>query len=101
MQRTAIEHIDQIANGVVCLTLTGVAGPLAPWEAGAHIDVELPNWLTRQYSLCGDLDDREHYRIAVRHEPLSRGGSEYVNLFLRQGQRLEVSLPRNHFGLVS
>ena len=99
MQHTVIEHIDHIADRVVSLTLKGVAGPLAPWDAGAHVDVELPNWLTRQYSLCGDLDDHEHYRIAVRHESLSRGGSEYVNLFLQQGQHLDVSLPRNHFGL--
>jgi ferredoxin-NADP reductase len=74
---------------------------MAPWEPGAHIDLILPNWLTRQYSLCGDPADRESYRIAVRHESLSRGGSEYVHLFLRQGRTLEVSLPRNNFPLVA
>jgi ferredoxin-NADP reductase len=73
---------------------------LAPWEPGAHIDLELPNWLTRQYSLCGDPGDRSAYRIAVRHDPLSRGGSEYVHLFLQPGRTLRVSLPRNHFPLV-
>jgi ferredoxin-NADP reductase len=99
MQHTIIEHIDHTVDGVAVLLLRGADGPLAPWDAGAHIDVELPNWLTRQYSLCGDLDDREHYRIAVRHDPLSRGGSEYLNLFIRSGQRLTVSLPRNHFKL--
>jgi ferredoxin-NADP reductase len=99
MQRTAITQMERISDGVVCLTLKGVAGPLAGWDAGAHIDVELPNWLTRQYSLCGDLDDRDHYRIAVRHHALSRGGSEYINLFLHEGQYLDVSLPRNHFRL--
>lgn len=99
MQHTIIERIDHTVDGVASLTLRGGDGPVAPWDAGAHIDVELPNWLTRQYSLCGDLDDREHYRIAVRHDPLGRGGSEYINLFLRKGQRLTVSLPRNHFRL--
>jgi len=39
---------------VVSLVLRGVDGPLAPWQPGAHIDLTLPNWLTRQYSLCGD-----------------------------------------------
>ncbi|MCV7228128.1 PDR/VanB family oxidoreductase [Mycolicibacterium komossense] len=99
MQDTIIERIDHTVDGVASLTLRADDGPLAPWEAGAHIDVQLPNWLTRQYSLCGDLDDREHYRIAVRQDPLSRGGSEYINLFLHKGQRLTVSLPRNHFRL--
>lgn len=99
LQHIIVERIAHTVDGVASLTLRGGDGPLAPWDAGAHIDVELPNWLTRQYSLCGDLDDREHYRIAVRHDPLSRGGSEYVNLFLREGQRLSVSLPRNHFEL--
>jgi len=99
MQHTIIELIDHIADGVVALTLKGVDGPLAPWEPGAHVDVVLPNWLTRQYSLCGDSEDRDRYRVAVRHDPLSRGGSEYINLFLQGGRRLEVSLPRNNFRL--
>jgi len=99
-QQTTIDHIEQIAEDVVSLVLRGTTGPLAPWEPGAHIDVALPNWLTRQYSLCGDPADRDAYRVAVRHDPLSRGGSEYVHRFLRRGRTLDVSLPRNHFPLV-
>ncbi|RNF87171.1 PDR/VanB family oxidoreductase [Streptomyces botrytidirepellens] len=100
MQHTTLDHIEQIAEDVVSLVLRGTTGPLAPWEPGAHIDLALPNWLTRQYSLCGDPADRDAYRIAVRHDPLSRGGSEYVHRFLRRGRTLDVSLPRNHFPLV-
>ncbi|MGU3651930.1 PDR/VanB family oxidoreductase [Mycolicibacterium sp. A43C] len=99
MQHTIIDRIDHSVDGVASLILSGGDRLLAPWDAGAHIDVQLPNWLTRQYSLCGDLDDHQHYRIAVRLDPLSRGGSEYVNLFLREGKSLSVSLPRNHFEL--
>lgn len=98
-QLTILDHVDQVAEGVVSLVLRGADGPLAPWEPGAHVDLRLPNWLTRQYSLCGDPADRERYRIAIRHERLSRGGSEYVHLFLRTGRTLEVSLPRNNFPL--
>ena len=36
----------------------------------------------------------------MRHERLSRGGSEYVHRYLRQGRTLDVSLPRNNFPLV-
>ncbi|MGB8944873.1 MAG: PDR/VanB family oxidoreductase [Streptomyces sp.] len=100
MQQTVVEHIDRVAEDVAALTLRTTVGALAPWEPGAHIDLSLPNWLTRQYSLCGDPEDLDAYRIAVRYDPLSRGGSEYVHRFLRPGRALDVSLPRNHFPLV-
>ncbi|GAB3149396.1 PDR/VanB family oxidoreductase [Amycolatopsis stemonae] len=100
MQKTILDRVERVADDVVSLVLRGDEGDLAPWEPGAHIDLALPNWLTRQYSLCGDPSDRSAYRIAVRHEPLSRGGSEYVHLYLRPGRTLEVSVPRNHFPLV-
>lgn len=100
MQRTVLEEVQPIADGVVSLVLRGADGPLAPWEPGAHVDLALPNWLVRQYSLCGNPADRDSYRVAVRHDRLSRGGSEYVHLFLRTGRTLEVSLPRNNFPLL-
>jgi ferredoxin-NADP reductase len=99
MQKTILDAVERVADDVVSLVLRGDEGPLAPWEPGAHVDLALPNWLTRQYSLCGDPADLSAYRIAVRHDPLSRGGSEYVHLYLRPGRTLEVSLPRNHFPL--
>ncbi|MEV1025719.1 PDR/VanB family oxidoreductase [Streptomyces sp. NPDC050264] len=101
MQQTVVEHIDRVAEDVVALTLRTAAGELAPWDPGAHVDLSLPNWLTRQYSLCGDPADRGAYRVAVRYDPLSRGGSEYVHRFLRPGRTLGVSLPRNHFPLIA
>ncbi|MER5258200.1 MULTISPECIES: PDR/VanB family oxidoreductase [unclassified Streptomyces] len=100
MQQTVVDRIDRAADDVVALTLRATAGELAAWDPGAHIDLSLPNWLTRQYSLCGDPADRDAYRVAVRYDPLSRGGSEYVHRFLRPGRALDVSLPRNHFPLV-
>ncbi|GAA0637626.1 PDR/VanB family oxidoreductase [Kutzneria viridogrisea] len=99
-QTTLLERVEPVARDVLALTLRGRHGPLAPWQPGAHIDLSLPNWLQRQYSLCGDPADPDRYRIAVRREPLSRGGSEYVHLFLREGRELTVSLPRNNFPLV-
>ncbi|MDI2027824.1 PDR/VanB family oxidoreductase [Saccharopolyspora sp. TS4A08] len=99
MQKALIDDISPIADGVVALTLRGTGGPLAAWEPGAHIDLTLPNWLTRQYSLCGDPDGPD-YRIAVRRERLSRGGSEYVHDHLRPGRTVQISLPRNTFPLV-
>ncbi|MYW01616.1 PDR/VanB family oxidoreductase [Streptomyces sp. SID3343] len=100
MQEALVERIESIAPRIAVVTLHRTEKPLLPWEPGAHIDVSLPNWLTRQYSLCGSSTDRDRYRIAVRHDRLSRGGSEYVNLFLRAGHRVRISEPRNNFPLV-
>ncbi|GAA1937058.1 PDR/VanB family oxidoreductase [Streptomyces durmitorensis] len=99
-QATVVDRIDRVAQDVVSLTLRGTEGPLAPWEPGAHIDLRLPNWLTRQYSLCGDPAERDTYRVAVRHDRLSRGGSEYIHRYLRRGRPLTLSTPRNHFPLL-
>jgi ferredoxin-NADP reductase len=99
VQKAIIDDISPIADGVAALTLVGAGEPLAAWGPGAHIDVTLPNWLTRQYSLCGD-PGAEDYRIAVRRERLSRGGSEYVHDHLRPGRELDISLPRNTFPLM-
>jgi ferredoxin-NADP reductase len=99
MQTTILEKLEPVAEGVVALHLRGADGPLAPWEPGAHIDLALPNWLTRQYSLCGDPADRTTYRVAVCHDRLSRGGSEYIHLYLNEGRAVDVSVPRNNFPL--
>ncbi|WP_236795152.1 PDR/VanB family oxidoreductase [Amycolatopsis sp. GM8] len=100
MQQTVLDRVDQVAEDVVSLVLRGADGPLAPWAPGAHVDLALPNWLTRQYSLCGNPADHDSYRVAVRHDRLSRGGSEYIHLFLRTGHTLDVSVPRNNFPLL-
>lgn len=71
---------------------------LPVWAPGAHIDLWLPGCV-RQYSLCGDPENRREYRIAVLRENDSRGGSRYIHDVLRPGQVVEVSGPRNHFEL--
>ena len=89
------------AEGVVVLDLRDPSGGELPdWEPGAHIDLTLPNGLTRQYSLCGDPTDRSRWRIAVLREPQSRGGSEHVHAALEEGTGVDVRGPRNHFQLV-
>ncbi|MEV0332715.1 PDR/VanB family oxidoreductase [Nocardia sp. NPDC050717] len=72
---------------------------LPPWRPGAHLDVELPSGITRQYSLCGDPAERDRYRIAVRFIPDGRGGSAEVHQGLPVGARLRIGLPRNAFPL--
>jgi ferredoxin-NADP reductase len=76
---------------------------LAPWRPGAHIDVHLASEprLIRQFSLCGDPDDRSCYRVAVlRERGGGRGGSRYIHETIRPGHSMIVDQPRNHFELV-
>ncbi|MGU3586916.1 PDR/VanB family oxidoreductase [Rhodococcus sp. C26F] len=60
----------------------------------------LPNGLTRQYSLCGNRWDAHTYRIAVLHEPNSRGGSAYIYDSLTVGDQVGIGGPRNNFPMV-
>lgn len=75
-------------------------GQLPAFDAGAHIDVTAPNGMVRQYSLCNAPSERDRYLIAVLRDPASRGGSRSIVDDLREGDRVRVGPPRNHFALV-
>jgi ferredoxin-NADP reductase len=90
-----------VADGVVLLDLQDPGGGVLPaWDAGAHIDLVLPNGLVRQYSLCGEPQDRQSWRVAVLRESGGRGGSKFIHDELRAGGTVRVRGPRNHFPLV-
>lgn len=72
--------------------------PLIPFEAGAHIDLHLPDGLVRQYSLCNSPDEHHRYVLAVRMMPNGRGGSKAVHA-LRPGQTVRAAAPHNLFPL--
>ena len=64
------------AEDVVSLILVPEDGRiLPPYMAGAHIDVQLPNGMLRQYSLCRAHAGGEAYEIAILRDPEGRGGS--------------------------
>ena len=95
-----IAHKQEQAAGICSLELRALEGSsLAPFSAGAHIDVHLPGGLVRQYSLSNDPAELDRYVIAVLREPASRGGSAAVHEQLQAGQQITISLPRNHFEL--
>jgi vanillate monooxygenase ferredoxin subunit len=73
--------------------------PLPAFSAGSHIDVHLPNGLTRQYSLCNDPAEGHRYLIGVLKDPASRGGSMAVHESVHEGDMLSISAPKNHFAL--
>lgn len=96
--RVSGKHV--LADGVVSLRLEDVTGSDLPaWSPGAHIDIELEPGLVRQYSLCGALQDRSSWIIAVLLDAGGRGGSRYVHEHLDEGQQLTVTGPRNNFEL--
>lgn len=80
-------------------------GTLPGFSAGAHIRVTLPDGSDRHYSLvnasteAGATDAPATYRLGVRLEEDSKGGSRFMH-GLKEGDIIETSAPRNDFGLV-
>lgn len=72
---------------------------LPSFEAGAHLDVCLPEGRVRQFSLSGDPAARDRYELAVQASRPGRGGSAWVHDRVAAGDTLYASLPRNHFRL--
>ncbi|WP_423454151.1 PDR/VanB family oxidoreductase [Ottowia sp. VDI28] len=93
------------AEGIDAFEITPVDASvtLPAYQAGAHIDVHLPNGMVRQYSLCGQPEasgaQGNRYRIAVLREEAGRGGSRYLHEQVFEGQVLSIGLPRHAFGL--
>ena len=96
-----VTNVAVVADDVIEVSFADPEGhPLPTWEPGAHIEVHLPSGLSRQYSLCGNRDDRSKYTIAVLREENGRGGSKELHDAAEAGVELNIRLPRNNFHLV-
>jgi ferredoxin-NADP reductase len=96
-----VEGKDEVADGVVALTLRQIAdSPLPRWSPGAHVDLILDGVPTRQYSLCGDPADHHLWRLGILRDAQGGGGSRFVHDRLRAGDTVRVRGPRNNFELV-
>src|SRR5438477_2669187 len=93
--RKAVEAVDICAVELVSVDGT----PLPAFSAGSHVDVHLPNGLTRQYSLCNDPTETHRYQFGVLRDAASRGGSQAMHESVREGDVLAISGPKNHFPL--
>lgn len=94
-----VRTVQHESDCVVSLMLQHpLEAPLPAWEAGAHVDVLLPNGLVRQYSLCSEPGE-PLWRLAVLRELSGRGGSAYVHQELQPGTKVQVRGPRNNFAL--
>ena len=95
-----VERVQQVASDVKAYDL--VPGDDQAWPAftaGAHIDVEMSDKLVRQYSLCNPQSESQRYRIAVRHDPNGKGGSDFMHTTIKPGDRIRIGTPRNNFPL--
>lgn len=104
VDRDLVLVVDQVraeADCVVSLRLVRPDGSDLPkWRPGAHLDLVLPSGRVRQYSLCGNENDRSYYRVAVRRIDHGDGGSLEVHSVLRPGSVVTVRGPRNAFPFV-
>ena len=95
-----ISKREDLSDDTVRFELAAVNGhPLPSFEAGAHIDVVIAPEYQRQYSLAGDPSDNSRYVLGIQREAKGRGGSLLLHRVFREGRRIFISEPRNHFPL--
>ena len=96
-----IRQIRQEARDIHSFELVAADGGLLPgFEAGAHVDLDLPERMRRSYSLYGAPGERRCWRIAVKREAAGRGASAWLHDSARVGQTLQAFAPVNDFPLV-
>ena len=94
-----IDALLDAAQDIRCFRVSRVDGqPFDAYEPGAHIDVTAPSGITRQYSLCGNPDERGSYLFAVKKKR-SRAAARVRCDDVQVGAELSIGAPRNLFRL--
>ena len=104
MIEVQVTDVRQLTPVVREFSFRAIDGTLPGFSCGSHVQVILPTegrTLRNAYSLLGDPRDTGAYRIAVRLQEASRGGSRYLHEQVRVGDRLQIGAPRNLFALHS
>ncbi|MDY6798955.1 MAG: PDR/VanB family oxidoreductase [Pseudomonadota bacterium] len=99
-----VSAIEVVAPLIREFTLEAVDGALPAFSPGSHVQVLMPGdgrEIRNAYSLCSDPRDSSRYRIAVRLQERSRGGSEFMHRRVRVGDLLRITPPANLFSPVS
>jgi ferredoxin-NADP reductase len=94
----SITYLAERINGYELVNPNG--HDLPPFEAGAHISVQLSEGLVRDFSLWNDPAERTRYCIAVLRE-LDGRGSRQMHEIVRVGDLVAGSMPRNNFPLAA
>lgn len=98
--KVEVASICQVAPTIREFTLEAIDDGLYPFSPGAHVVVEMPSAkkiYKNAYSLLSDPADTNRYRIAVRLQEASRGGSIYMHEQVKVGDQLLISPPSNLF----
>lgn len=96
-----IAHTADAAEGIRSFELVHPDGAmLAPFTAGSHVKVRVPNGAIRKYSLCNDPSERHRYEITVKRDADGRGGSISLVDEAHEGDLLPTTAPENAFPLV-
>jgi ferredoxin-NADP reductase/fatty acid desaturase len=94
-----VASVTDVARDIRAFDLEPIDGRQLPeGSAGAHVEVHLGEGLVRQYSLVAHDTQANFYRIAVKLDANSRGGSRAMHA-LKQGDEIAVGRPRNNFVL--
>lgn len=102
--KVQVSGARMLTDAVREFTFTPCSGHLPGFSAGSHVQVHLPlagGTLRNAYSLTSDPADNRHYRIAVRLQEHSRGGSRFLHREVQVGDTLQLSPPANLFALHS
>lgn len=98
-----IRRIRDLAPGIREFSLSRTDGDDFPiYSGGSHIVLSLPlgeRTHRNPYSLLGDPTDRKTWRVAVRKQEDSRGGSRWLHEQAREGMRIDIAAPVNLFAL--
>lgn len=91
-------------DDIISLVLVSADGkPLPPFEAGAHIEIEVKPDLVRQYSLANQPPPKgtqaSEYIVGILKDPNSRGGSLAIHETFKVGDIINISEPKNLFPL--
>jgi ferredoxin-NADP reductase len=95
-----VRRREDMTEDVVRFELVSANGAALPqFDAGAHVDVVIAPEYLRQFSLAGNPADAASYVLGVQREAQGRGGSALMHRVFREGRRVFISPPRNHFPL--
>ncbi|KAA0874441.1 PDR/VanB family oxidoreductase [Nitrincola tapanii] len=100
MFEVRVAAIEEVAPMIREFCFEPVQGSLPSFSPGSHILVEMParpRPYRNAYSLLSDPRDARHYRIAVRLQERSRGGSRFMHEQVQCGDNLRISAPANLF----
>lgn len=98
----SVASIKQESTGVKVFALAPEEGAVLPFfSSGSHITTYIETGkevIARSYSLTNHGENHE-YRIAIRLNEKSKGGSTYWHNQIKAGDTLWISHPRNYFPL--